>query len=489
MKLAALLKEIEVVACTAPGTLAVTGVCCDSRRVRPGDLFVAVRGTRDDGLRHLGQAVERGAAVVVAETAPPPSGPRWVQVRDARAALGRLACAFQGHPSRALDVHAVTGTNGKTTVAGLTRDLLAAAGRATGLISTVQYSWGERVIAAGRTTPGACELQELLAAMRRDRCVAAVMEASSHALDQQRLAGMRLASAAFTNLSRDHLDYHRDLEDYFAAKAGLFDLLAETAPGAPAIVNLDDPWGRRLLERLAGLGLRATSYGFDPRADLRATELRLDAAGTGFRLVTPAGEALVATRLLGRCNVANMLCAAGIALAAGVPLATVAAGLEKARPRWGRLERVATPLPAAVFVDYAHTDDALGKALAALREITTGRLIVVFGCGGDRDRAKRPLMGAVAARLADQVIVTSDNPRSEDPEAIIAEIVAGIPPGVPCLREPDRRAAILAGLRAAAAGDTLLIAGKGHETSQEFARRIVPFDDREEVRRLAGDVR
>ncbi len=489
MKLALLLKNIEVLARTAPDTLEIGGVCCDSRKARAGDLFVAIRGARDEGLRHVDQALARGVAAVAAENAPPPTGARWVQVREARSALARMACAIQGHPSRSLAVYGVTGTNGKTTTAWLTRDLLAAAGRRTGLISTVQYAYGERVIAASRTTPDACELQDLLAAMRNDGCAAAVMEVSSHALAQHRTGGMRFAAAVFTNLSRDHLDYHGDFESYFAAKRRLFEQLAQENPGASAIVNIDDPYGRRLLALLPELGLRPVACGFDAAAAVRAADARLDAAGSRFTLIAPEGRVEIAAPLLGRCNIFNMLCAAGLALSAGVPLQTVAETLSQSRPRWGRLEKIATDLPGAIFVDYAHTDDALEKALTTLREITARRLIVVFGCGGDRDRAKRPLMGRVVARLADLAIVTSDNPRTEEPDAIINEIVAGIPAGTDITSEPDRRAAILLGLRALQEGDVLLIAGKGHETYQEFAHRVVPFDDREQVRSLARDVR
>lgn len=488
MKLVELLKDVEVLECTAPNHTEITGVCCDSRKARPGYLFVAVRGTHDQGLNHLEQALARGVAAVAAESPPPPSGIGWIRVRDARAALGALACAIHGHPSRSMEVHVITGTNGKTTTAWLTRDILEISGRKTGLISTVEYTYGERVISASRTTPDACDLQELLAAMRDDGCVAAVMEGSSHALDQQRIGGMRLASAAFTNLSRDHLDYHRDFDRYFAAKLRLFTQLAQTHPGAPAIVNREDPYGLKLLDMLGNLSLHAITYGCDDRSEIRAEDIRLDASGSRFRLCTPQGSTPVATRLLGRCNVQNMLCAAGLAHAAGVPLDRMAAALERSEARWGRLEKIATPLSAAVFVDYAHTDDALEKALLTLREITPKRLIVVFGCGGDRDRGKRPAMGAVAARLADLVILTSDNPRTEDPMSIIDDIVAGLPASCRFLREPDRRKAIRTGLMEARAGDTLLIAGKGHETYQEYAHRVVPFDDREEARTLAHEI-
>lgn len=485
MKLAELLKNVAVVEQSAPDALEIAAVCCDSRKVKPGDLFVALRGARDEGLRYVPQALARGAVAVVAAEPIPAAAARWVRVADVRLALAQLACAVHGHPSHALAVYAVTGTNGKTTTAWLHRDILRAAGCLPGLVSTVQYEYGERTIAAARTTPDACELQELLAAMRAAGCDSAVVEASSHAIDQRRVAGMRLAAAAFTNLSRDHLDYHGDFEAYFRAKRGLFEQLAAGKPGAPAVVNGDDAYGRRLAAELPGLGLAVRTFGFGAANVIRAEAEQLTAAGSAFRLITPVGTAELQVQLLGRYNIANMLCATGLALAAGVPLATIVPVLQDARPRWGRLERVETPLPATIFVDYAHTDDALEKVLATLREITRGRLLVVFGCGGNRDRSKRPLMGRAAALLADHAIVTSDNPRNEDPLAIIREIVADLPPAASWEAIPDRREAIRAALRASRAGDVVLVAGKGHENYQEFANRVLPFDDREQVRSLA----
>jgi UDP-N-acetylmuramoyl-L-alanyl-D-glutamate--2,6-diaminopimelate ligase len=296
---------------------------------------------------------------------------------------------------------------------------------------------------------------------------------------------MRLAGAAFTNLTRDHLDYHRDMEHYFAAKAGLFDLLAEGNPGAPAIINADDPYGRRLIAALPAKGLEVVSYGFSAAAGVRAEQVVLSSQGTVFRFRSPWGEVTVCSQMMGRYNVANQLCAAALALTAGVPLASVAAAISAAKPRWGRLEKVATPLPCSIFVDYAHTDDALENVLTTLREITPGKLIVVFGCGGNRDRTKRPVMGRVAATLADHAIITSDNPRTEEPLDIIREIAAGIPAGSSFETVPDRREAILTALQRGTRGDTVLIAGKGHENYQEFANRVIPFDDREQVRALA----
>jgi len=488
MKFSELIEKCELAEGAALPAGEAVGVSCDSRRIRAGEIFVAVSGNSEDGARYAAAALAKGAAAVVTQAPPPTGAARWIQVRDARRTLARLACALHGHPSRAMDVYAITGTNGKTTTCWLTRDMLRAAGKQPGLISTVQYEYGDREIKASRTTPDACELQGLLAAMRAAGCDAVAMEVSSHAIDQQRVGGVRFAAAAFTNLSQDHLDYHGDMESYFRVKERLFLDLAADHPGATAIINGDDPYGRRLIAELPARGLAVVSYGFAPDAAYGASDVKLDAEGARFTLRTPAGSAAVHARLLGRYNVANMLCASALAMQAGATLGCVVSVLEGARPRWGRLERVATPLPAAVFVDYAHTDDALDKVLTALREIVTGRLIVVFGCGGNRDRGKRPLMGRVAAAKADVVILTSDNPRKEKPLEIIHEIEAGIPAGHAYEVQPDRHEAILAALRQGRAGDVVLIAGKGHETSQEFDNRSISFDDREQVRLLARQV-
>jgi UDP-N-acetylmuramoyl-L-alanyl-D-glutamate--2,6-diaminopimelate ligase len=488
MKLSELISRSDVIAGNAAPQIEATGVQCDSRRIRAGDLFVAVHGNQEDGVRYAPNALARGAVAVISDAPPPAGAANWLQVRDVRRTLAHLACTLHGNPSHRLAVHGITGTNGKTTTCWLARDLLRAGGHNPGLISTVQCEYGGREIKSSRTTPDACELQAMLASMRAAGCDAVTMEVSSHAIDQQRVGGLRFASAAFTNLSRDHLDYHHDMESYFRVKERLFVNLALETPGAHAIVNADDPYGRRLIGSLPARGLAVTTYGFDPAAEICATHVQLGAERTSFTLITPAGRVTIGSRLLGRYNVANLLCASAIALRAGVPLDKIAAVLEDARPRWGRLERVETPLPATVFVDYAHTDDALDKVLGTLREITAGRLIVVFGCGGNRDRTKRPIMGRVAAEKADRVIVTSDNPRKENPQAIIDEITAGIPAGRAYVAIPDRREAILAALREGRAGDVIVIAGKGHENTQELDNRSIPFDDREQVRQLATQV-
>ena len=465
----------------APG-VAFSGVQCDSRRVKPGDLFVAVTGRREEGCKYAGAALAKGAVAILSEIPLHEFARHVILVRDVRRALACLASALNGWPSRTLRVYGITGTNGKTTAAWLLREILRAGGSNPGLLTTVKVEYGGREIPATRTTPDACELQSLLAAMQGAGCDSAVMEVSSHALDQQRVAYLRFAGAAFTNLSQDHLDYHVTMEAYFEAKKKLFAQLAREMPGAPAICFRDAGYGERMAAYLATLPLRLVTCGFSPASGLRAEDVSVTTDGSRFTLVTPdGGRRALCVHLAGRYNIANMLCAAGLALEAGVPLDAVASALEAAKPRWGRLERVPAPVPATVFVDYAHTDDALTNVLGTLREMTRGRLTVVFGCGGDRDRTKRPLMGRACAALADRLVITSDNPRSEDPSAIIGEIMAGVPAGTSYEVEPDRRAAIRRALEGATAGDVVLVAGKGHEPFQELADRTVPFDDRQVV--------
>ena len=493
MKLLEMLKGVETIERLAPDGLEVSDVQCDSRRVHHGSIFVAVRGVKDNGLQYIPQAIERGAVAIVSESpasaAPAASAGRWIQVADSRVALAQLAAAAAGNPADTMDIFAVTGTNGKTTTCWLLREILLDAGRNTGLMTTVQCEYGEREIPSSRTTPDACELQSMLKSMRDSGCDSAVVEASSHGILQHRTGAMRLAAAAFTNLSQDHLDYHHDFESYYLAKRGLFLQLAGTNPGkGVAIVNGDDPYGRRLAGEISQLGVRVVTFGFGADNAWRAEDISLDAKGSVFRMVTPQGAIQINARLLGRHNVANMLCAAALAVeAGGAPLESARRVLDAAEPRWGRLEVVPTGLPATFFVDYAHTDDALLKVLTALREITKGRLICVFGCGGDRDRTKRPKMGAVVGRLADHAVVTSDNPRTEDPNAIIREIIAGLPQTASWEVEPDRATAIAKAIKASKAGDVVLVAGKGHETYQEFAGKTIPFDDREQIRKIAAE--
>jgi UDP-N-acetylmuramoyl-L-alanyl-D-glutamate--2,6-diaminopimelate ligase len=477
--------ELEPLLLDKPSTIQFTGVQCDSRRVRPGDIFVAVSGGHDDGAKYGAAALARGAVAVVSQVPLRDCTKATILVKDARQAQAILASAINGWPSRKMEVFGITGTNGKTTTAWLLHEMLREYGQQVGLITTVQISYQDRVIPAVRTTPDACELQSQLAAMASAGCHSVVMEVSSHALHQHRVAGLRFAGAAFTNLSQDHLDYHGTMADYWEVKKGLFALLAQERPGAPAVCFLDAAYGEEMAAHIATLPLKRITCGFSEAADIRALGITLTPDGATFTFAgeAPKGRGAFAipirSHLAGRYNIANMLCAAALALEAGVPVETIATVLQKVSPQWGRLERVPVKAPFRIFVDYAHTDDALTQVLSAIREMCKGRILVVFGCGGDRDRKKRPLMGAACARGADMLVVTSDNPRSEIPDAIIAEILSGIPDGSDLHVETDRRAAIRLALSLARAEDVVLVAGKGHEAFQEMGGRVFPFDDRQ----------
>ena len=458
----------------------IAGVTCDSRKVRPGFLFVAVPGEDLDGTAFIRDALARGAAAVVAEAAPDgvEDGVAVAIVQDAHSALARLASRFHGYPSRDLRVLGVTGTNGKTSVAYIARDILLAAGKEPGLIGTIEYQVGARTIPARRTTPDATVLQSLLAQMVAAGCRSVSMEVSSHALVQRRTVGIEFDAAVFTNLSRDHLDYHRTMEEYFEAKQILFSGLQAQDKAATAVVNTDDEWGRKLLP-LIDPGVPTLTFGMRAPADALAEDVVMDARGSRFRAVTPWGSLEVRTPLLGGYNVQNIMAAVAACGSLGVDVETMAAALQNTSPVPGRLEAVPTERDFEVFVDYAHTDDALANVLRALRPVTKGRLIVVFGCGGDRDRTKRPAMGRAASRLADHTILTSDNPRSEAPAAIIEDILPGLATHKAHEAVVDRREAIRRALQLAKTGDVVLIAGKGHERFQEFVNTTVPFDDRQ----------
>ena len=465
------------------GTSVVSAVTYDSRRVMPGSVFVALRGLKADGATFAAQAAARGAILIVAETPRPDDVQTpWLIVSDARLALALLADAFHDHPSRRMKVIGVTGTNGKTTTSYLIAAILDAAGMKAGLLGTVSYRLGAEEREASRTTPEAPDVQQLLDEMIRQGCAAAVMEVSSHALALKRVDGMYFAAGVFTNLTRDHLDFHEDMETYFQAKRRLFDMLPATSPG---VVNLDDPRGAELLDVVS----RGVSFAITRPADVTPGPLEFTLKGLSFDLRTPAGTVQINSRLVGRPNVSNILAAAATAVALDIPLDAVAAGVAALPGVPGRFEVVSSPKDeVTVVVDYAHTDDALRNLLETARALAPTRLITLFGCGGDRDRTKRPLMGMVAARLSDLVVITSDNPRSEDPHRIIDEIKRGIPAGVQGGRTPhveaivDRREAIEHAIDRAEAGDLLLIAGKGHEKYQQIGDRVLPFDDAEVAR-------
>jgi UDP-N-acetylmuramoyl-L-alanyl-D-glutamate--2,6-diaminopimelate ligase len=460
----------------------ITAVQYDSRRVEPGAAFVAVRGEKADGAAFVPQAVARGASLVVAER---PAGADvetpWIQVRDGRLALARLGAEVAGHPSREIPVVGVTGTNGKTTTTYLLAAVLDAAGQSAGMLGTVHYKIGDLEREASRTTPEAPDVQAMLREMVDAGNRSCVMEVSSHALALKRVDGTRFAAAVFTNLTRDHLDFHEDMEAYFAAKRRLFEMLPDDSPG---VINADDARAPALAAACA----RPLTYGIQKPADVRPEELVMDLTGVRFTAATPAGPVPIRSSLVGRPNVYNLLAATAAACAIGLPAAAIAGGLTALRGVPGRFEVVSAPNDeVTVVVDYAHTDDALRNLLETARPLTRGRLVTVFGCGGDRDRTKRPLMGMVAARLSDVVVITSDNPRSESPEAIIDEIKRGIPAGeaaasgrVPDVRTVvDRAEAIERAIGSARAGDVVLVAGKGHEKTQQIGARVLAFDDAE----------
>ncbi|GJM22163.1 MAG: UDP-N-acetylmuramoyl-L-alanyl-D-glutamate--2,6-diaminopimelate ligase [Planctomycetota bacterium] len=459
----------------------VTGLAGHSARVQPGDLFVAspsARGAGDDGLAHLQEALSRGAVGVLAERRPElPEGVAFVGVPSVAAAKPLVASTFYRHPSRRLAVVGITGTNGKTTVSWMLRSMLSMDGRSSGLIGTLGAQLGETHVPLANTTPDALELQALLARMVDENLSTAVMEVSSHALALGRTDGIDFDVGVFTNLSRDHLDFHGDMERYGDAKALLFEGLSSDAH---AVLNADDPFSAALSERTAA---QVTRFGLEHDADVSATLQRLDTDGAAFRLRAAAHALDVPCdlRMVGRHNVSNALAAASAALALGLPPAALRTGLAALQSVPGRLQPIHCGQDFRVLVDYAHTPDALEKVLELLRPLTRGRLHVVFGCGGDRDRSKRPLMGAAVARWADRLYVTSDNPRSEPPEVILDEILEGVPSGTRsrCAVLSDRRAAIDAACRAAESGDVVLLAGKGHETTQTIGDQVLPFDDRE----------
>lgn len=455
----------------------ILGITHDSRRVEPGDLFVALVGQRQDGRAFAGEAEARGAAAILGPGVPPSglSGP-WVGLaEDPRPLLSELASRLFRHPDRELITVGVTGTNGKSTVTELIASILEAAGRPAARFGTLGYRFAERRWEGERTTPEATDLVRVLRRVRDLGAEAAVMEVSSHALALGRVAALGFDAAVFTNLSRDHLDFHADLEAYFQAKRGLFDQLSA---GGRAVVSLADPWGRRLAGELPG------ALTFGPGGDVEVVESRLDTRGLEARIDTPRGTLDVRSPLLGAFNLDNVLAAVAAAEALGLAHDPVARGLASVRPLPGRLEPVDRGQPFPVFVDFAHTEAALEAALRSVRGICGERLLlVVFGCGGDRDPGKRQPMGRVAGALADLPIITSDNPRSEDPLAIIAEIEKGMrQSGNDSYRViPDRRQAIRGAVRRADAGWAVLIAGKGHETVQIVGDAKLPFSDKAEL--------
>ena len=492
MKLSTLIRDLA-----ASGDLGtdpeVFGVRHDSRTVEPGELFVTWSGAKFDGRLFAGQAIERGAVAILADSPRPAETPReipWLEAADPRALLGDLAAPLYGHPDRALTLVGVTGTNGKSTVVELCANILESAGLPCGRIGTLGYTFAGDDLAAGRpaerTTPEASDLFRLLAAMRDRGARAAAMEVSSHALVQGRVRGARFDIGVFTNLTRDHLDFHGDFETYYAAKRRLFEALK---PAGRGVANLDDAYGRRLAEEL---GLVHTFGSSGSGAAVRPAGVNLDAEGMHGALATPRGQVRFRSALLGRYNLSNLLAAAAAAEALELPFDAIAAGIAKTRPLAGRMDAVRAGQPFLAVVDYAHTDAALGAAIRSLRELTGTKVVVVFGCGGDRDPGKRPMMGKIAGDLADLPIATSDNPRSEDPLAILSAIEEGLKASTNRNYRivPDRREAIRRAVTVAMGGGwSVLVAGKGHENEQIVGNQRLPFSDRNELERAIVEQR
>ncbi len=462
----------------------VTNADCDSRKILPGGLFVAIPGSRDDGAKYAEDAMMKGAVAVMAPSSVPVNpGVARIVVREAYPAAARVAEVMLGFPVRRLRLLAVTGTNGKTTTAYLLRAILREAGRKAAMISTVEYDLGDGTsIEADRTTPPPFQLQRLFAMMAANGVQDVVMEASSHAMDQRRSGSAQFAGAVFTNLTGDHADYHGTMENYYQAKRRLF--FDHLAPGAPAVVNTNDIWGMRLAQELRAAGGRCViTIGTASTCDIRIAAPQSTVRGSAFRLEQERCIPFaVESPLIGDFNVFNLAGAVVLARALRVPDEAVSRAVAACTGARGRLEVLKTKNGITCFVDYAHTDDALKNVLVTLRRLEPARLLVLFGCGGDRDRTKRPRMGHIAGRLADRVYLTSDNPRSEKPESIITEIRAGIPAGCDTVEIADRREAIRRAADDARPGDILLLAGKGHETYQEVHGRKTPFDDIEVLR-------
>lgn len=452
----------------------VKGIADDSRKVRRGDLFIAAHGHATDGYKFIGNAVQKGARIIISDRDfNAPAYVKKIIVKDTLSAIPIIADNFYGHPSKHLKLVGVTGTNGKTTVTYLIESILNGAGKKAGVIGTINYRIGGRTVPAKNTTPGPLELQSLLSEMLGKKAGYVVMEVSSHSLDQDRIARLSYDVAIFTNITKDHLDYHKTAANYFKAKAKLFKKLKKNGV---AVINNDDKKAA-LLKR--GIDNRILTYGISKRSDVMAKDIKLSMGSSSFTVKTPSGSFDVVTRLIGMHNVSNILASIAAALALGIRPDAIKKGIGSFQSVPGRLEPVDNGQPFKVFVDFAHTEDALYNVLSLLREVAQdGRIITIFGCGGNRDRTKRPLMGRVACRLSDKVVITSDNPRFEDPGFIISEIEKGIK-GMFTNYEitPDRREAIGKALRSAGSGDIVLIAGKGHEKYQLVKDRVIPFDD------------
>lgn len=485
MLLRTLTSSLAKATASGPQYLEIDALTADSREAGPGKLFAAIRGTSMDGHRFIRDVLEKGASAILAETTPPadlPESVAWLHVPDSRAAIAVLAATFQGEPSGELKLAGITGTNGKTTTAFLLHHIMRAEWHRAGLLGTIIVDDGETRTPAKHTTPGSIELNAILANFRDNACRGAVMEVSSHGIHQKRVHHVAFDAAVFTNLTQDHLDYHGTIEKYMEAKASWFhDLAADPQGKKPtAVINTDDARGNDLAKALDGK-MPVIRYGFNVNCDFRANNFQQKRDGMSFELAAKGKTFLVRAPLIGRFNAYNILAAIAAAAACGIKPRQAIAALADSQQVPGRMENVGNSGGATVFVDYAHTPDALENACRTLKELDPRRLITVFGCGGDRDKSKRPLMAAAAARFSDAIVITSDNPRSEDPEAIIREIEKGLPKKCTHVSMADRADAIDAAIANALSGDIVLIAGKGHETYQQFADRTIDFDDRKKA--------
>jgi len=476
-----LLAGIETMEVTGPLDTEITGIAYDSRRVAPGDCFIAISGFRDDGNRYVGDAVTRGAALIISEAAPdsPMEGVTWVRLKNIRNAFSTISLNFYGDPLKDKYVVGVTGTNGKTTVVGLIESIFSMTGKTVkfGTLGAWCGSIGRKV---SLTTPESMEMYKFLAEECREGYDNVVMEVSSVALELDRVAGIEFSQAIFTNLSGDHLDFHHDMDNYFESKLSLFRSLT---PDKWAVINIDDEKGSVIID---AINSRYITYGFSSEADVRPLSYDLSAKGVRAVIRTPRGQLKIRCGLVGRINLMNILAAVASAMIRNIGFEDIVSALDEFRPVKGRLDPVYDN-DFSVMIDYAHTDNALENLLGSIRELNFRRIILVFGAGGSRDTTKRPRMGAVAARLADYVVVTSDNPRDEDPEQIINQVISGFPPGFSSYQvEPDREKGIAAGIGGAGRGDIVLIAGKGHEDYQVLGEKVIHFDDYEVVSRLTG---
>ncbi|OGD26833.1 MAG: UDP-N-acetylmuramoyl-L-alanyl-D-glutamate--2,6-diaminopimelate ligase [Candidatus Aminicenantes bacterium RBG_19FT_COMBO_59_29] len=481
MKLRELFQDISGIHFNGNGSTDILGVAYSSKQVRPGFLFAAIRGGTRDGFEFIEEALRNGAAAVLSDRPRSQSWKSpWVQATDVRAALALASANFYGQPSMRMNVVGITGTKGKTTLTYLLESIFLKAGYQPGVIGTISYRWPNTAQPAPRTTPEAPDLQRMLSEMLAQGVTHCLIEVSSHALDLKRVWGVHFDIAVFTNLSAEHLDYHSSIEDYFEAKKRLFFLNAKKRT---AVVNLDDPWGKRLISELP---LTTVSFGIEPAAIVRAEQYRFSETGIKAEVDYPGGQVKICSALMGKHNLYNILGAVATGLALNIPAPTIKDGVSALKNIPGRLERIESALGFQVFVDYAHTDQAMRSLLEAIRDLKPQRILLVFGAGGDRDKSKRPRMGEVAAALSDLSFITSDNPRSEDPLAIIAEIEKGFSgKGAKNYRViPDRKEAISQALAMARKGDYVLVAGKGHEDYQIFKDRTIHFDDAEVVRSM-----